>query len=107
MLYSNLFILITAAGVPVKKVVIPAFTVTPTEITLRPRTATAFTFKGNFPTPALLKEMFVLESKIGAYGYKSACVRVVFYEQDVIQTLLYNTIHAHSHLSPLLSHLFI
>ena len=48
-----------------KKSILPVFTVTPTEITLRPRTATAFTFKGTSATPSLLKEIFVLESKVG------------------------------------------
>ena len=86
MLYSNVFILITTAGVPIKKVVIPAFTVTPTEITLRPRTATAFTFKGNFPTPALLSEMFVLESKIGECVWirECLCASVLFHFLSVV-----------------------
>ena len=52
-------------GAMVKKVVIPAFTVEPVEITLRPRTATTFTFRGNCTVPCVLKEVFVLESKIG------------------------------------------
>ena len=43
----------------------PIFTVTPVEITLRPRTATAFVFSGSSKEPGLLREMFVLESKIG------------------------------------------
>lgn len=52
-------------GAMVKKVIIPAFTVEPVEITLRPRTATTFTFRGNCAVPCVLKEVFVLESKIG------------------------------------------
>ena len=43
----------------------PIFTVSPVEITLRPRTATAFVFSGSSKEPGLLREMFVLESKIG------------------------------------------
>ena len=43
----------------------PAFTVEPVEITLRPRTATTFTFRGICAVPSVLKELFVLESKIG------------------------------------------
>lgn len=52
-------------GAMVKKAVLPAFTVEPMEITLRPRTATTFTFRGNCAVPCVLKEVFVLESKIG------------------------------------------
>jgi hypothetical protein len=52
-------------GAMVKKVVTPAFTVEPVEITLRPRTATTFTFRGNCAVPCVLREVFVLESKIG------------------------------------------
>jgi hydrocephalus-inducing protein len=43
----------------------PIFTVTPEEITLRPRTATTFTFKGFSATASVLKEVFILESKVG------------------------------------------
>jgi hypothetical protein len=43
----------------------PVFTVTPEEITLRPRTATTFTFKGFSPSANSLKEIFMLESKVG------------------------------------------
>ena len=52
-----------------KKSIPPVFTVTPNEITLRPRTATAFTFSGSCVTPSLLKEIFILESKIGMMIY--------------------------------------
>jgi hydrocephalus-inducing protein len=53
-----------AGGGP-KQAIPPVFTVTPSEIALRPRTATAFTFKGSCAVPNVLKEIFVLESKIG------------------------------------------
>jgi hypothetical protein len=42
----------------------PGFSVFPEEVTLRPRTATMFTFKGSAVTPEQLKEVFVLESKV-------------------------------------------
>jgi len=45
--------------------IVPVCTVTPTEITLRPRTATTFTFKGMSATPGPISELFVLESKVG------------------------------------------
>ena len=45
--------------------VVPVCTVTPTEITLRPRTATTFTFKGTSATPGPISELFILESKVG------------------------------------------
>lgn len=62
-------------GSTVRKIVPPAFTVTPSEISLRPRTATAFTFRGNHPTPSLLREIFVLESKIGDCDYLNLILR--------------------------------
>ena len=43
----------------------PAFTVSPEEITLRPRTATTFTFKGFSAVPRTMSEYFVLDSKVG------------------------------------------
>eukprot|EP01034_Spumella_vulgaris_P022205 gene22205-28319_t len=47
----------------------PTFTVTPEEITLRPRTATTFTFKGSSSVPKQASEFFVLESKVGKDRY--------------------------------------
>ena len=44
---------------------VPVCTVTPAEITLRPRTATTFTFKGTSAVPGPVSEMFILESKVG------------------------------------------
>ena len=62
-------------GSTVRKIVPPAFTVTPSEISLRPRTATTFTFRGNHPTPSLLREIFLLESKIGDGDYVNLILR--------------------------------
>ena len=42
-----------------------SFSVHPEEITLRPRTATTFIFKGASGTPGPITELFVLESKVG------------------------------------------
>ena len=47
----------------------PTYTVTPEEITLRPRTATTFTFKGHSAVPKEVSEIFVLESKVGKDKY--------------------------------------
>jgi len=44
----------------------PIFTVSPMEVTLRPRTATSFVFKGISGIPGLLSEKFILESKVGS-----------------------------------------
>eukprot|EP01041_Mallomonas_annulata_P003640 gene3640-7257_t len=41
------------------------FTVTPSEIVLRPRTAVAFVFKGTCTTVGRIAETFILESRIG------------------------------------------
>ena len=41
------------------------FSVHPAEVTLRPRTATTFIFKGMSHTPGPVSEVFVLESKVG------------------------------------------
>jgi hydrocephalus-inducing protein len=41
------------------------FSVYPTEVTLRSRTATTFVFRGISVNPGLLSEIFVLESKVG------------------------------------------
>ena len=43
----------------------PYFTVALEEITLRPRTATTFVFKGKVDVPGLVSEKFVLESRVG------------------------------------------
>jgi hypothetical protein len=43
----------------------PCFAVSPEEITLRPRTATTFTFKGFSAAPRCMSEMFILDSKVG------------------------------------------
>lgn len=45
--------------------VAPVCTVNPTEITLRPRTATTFTFKGMSASAGSISELFILESKVG------------------------------------------
>ena len=47
----------------------PTYTVTPEEITLRPRTATTFTFKGTSAVPKQVSEIFILESKVGKDKY--------------------------------------
>ena len=45
--------------------VVPYFTITPEEITLRPRTATTFTIKGCCSIVSDISEVFTLESRVG------------------------------------------
>lgn len=61
----------------------PTYTVTPEEITLRPRTATTFTFKGHSPVPKEVTEVFILESKVGKDKYMKKIIEAEVHSQIV------------------------
>ena len=65
----------------------PLFTVTPEEITLRPRTATTFNFKGRSDMAGLMTETFVLESRVGTDRVMKPIIETVV-QSDVVNPLL-------------------
>eukprot|EP01038_Epipyxis_sp_PR26KG_P004323 gene4323-6124_t len=77
----------------------PVFVVQPEEITLRPRTATTFTFRGFSNIPKSVSEIFILESKVGKDRYMKQIIETEV-KCDIVNPLL-------AFSQPDLSYLFI